>query len=72
MPTYDFYLFLQNSQKWLFVDLEVNIEVIKFSSLDGEGAKGGWGDIESMSNKSYFWSSLKPQTSDLIVILNLF
>ena len=28
-------------------------------SLDGEGAEGGWGDIDLVSNKCCFWSNLK-------------
>ena len=52
MPTYN-YLPPQKSPIGLFADLA------QIPSLEGEGAEGGWGDIESMSNKSHFWSSLK-------------
>ena len=43
MPTYIYRLFiypLQNSQIGLFMDLA------QLPSLDGEGAEGGWGDME--------------------------
>ena len=40
VTTHATYLLSQNTQIGLFVDLA------QLPSLDGEGAEGGWGDIE--------------------------